>query len=183
MIEWLPPSIHSGITSVDATTMTVETGFETYTNAALVNVIPRQMAGLIARASGLADASGYCPINAYTMKSKADPRIFVVGDGCIPGDMPKSAFAASSQAQVAAEAIHAELFQEPQVEAEYRNICWSLIDSGDSVKIGGVYKATGQKIQQTSSFISKLDDAPDTRGINFVDSAIWYSTLTAGLYS
>ena len=183
MIEWLPPSIHSGITSVDATTMTVETGFETYTNAALVNVIPRQMAGLIARASGLADASGYCPINAYTMKSKADPRIFVVGDGCIPGDMPKSAFAASSQAQVAAEAIHAELFQEPQVEAEYRNICWSLIDSGDSVKIGGVYKATGQKIQQTSSFISKLDDAPHTRGINFVDSAVWYSTLTAGLYS
>lgn len=181
-IEWLPPSIHGGIKSVDPATMTVETGFETYTNAALVNVIPRQRAGVIAQAAGLAAAGGYCPIDAFTMKSREDPRIFVVGDACIPGDMPKSAFAASSQAQVAAQAIRTELLQEAQVEAEYRNTCWSLIDSGDSVKIGGVYKPTPQKIQQATTFISKLDDSPDTRGLNFVDSAAWYSTLTAELY-
>ncbi|HWJ19503.1 MAG TPA: FAD/NAD(P)-binding oxidoreductase, partial [Geobacterales bacterium] len=35
MIEWLPPSIHSGIKSVNPATMTVETGFEVYANAAL----------------------------------------------------------------------------------------------------------------------------------------------------
>jgi NADPH-dependent 2,4-dienoyl-CoA reductase/sulfur reductase-like enzyme len=182
-IEWLPPSIHGGIKSVDPATMTVETGFETYTNAALVNVIPRQRAGVIAQAAGLAGVGGYCLIDAFTMKSREDPRIFVVGDACIPGDMPKSAFAASSQAQVAAQAIRTELLQEAQVEAEYRNTCWSLIDSGDSVKIGGVYKPTPQKIRQATTFISKLDDSPDTRGINFVDSAAWYSTLTAELYS
>lgn len=182
-IEWLPPSIHGGIKTIDPATMTVETGFETYANAALVNVIPRQMAGVIARAAGLADASGYCAIDAFTMKSRVDPRIFVVGDACIPGDMPKSAFAASSQARVAAQAIRAELLLEAKVEAEYRNTCWSLIDSGDSVKIGGVYRPTPQKIQQAKTFISKLDDTPDTRGNNFVESAAWYSTLTAELYS
>ena len=37
-----------------------------------------------------------------TMKSKMDANIFVVGDACIPGDMPKSAFSANSQAKVAA---------------------------------------------------------------------------------
>ncbi len=183
MIEWLPPSIHNGIKSVDAAAMTVETGFETYANASLVNVIPRQMAGLVARDAGLTDASGYCPIDAFTMKTKADPHIIVVGDGCVAGDMPKSAFAASSQAQVAAQAIYAELFQKPQVKGEYHNICWSLIDGGDSIKIGGSYEPTPQKIQQSSSFISKVDDAPDTRGINFADSAAWFSTLTTGLYS
>ncbi len=183
MIDWLPQSIHGGIKSVDPATMTVETSFETYTSAALVNAIPRQKAGAIARAAGLADARGYCPIDAFTMKSKADPRIFVIGDACIPGDMPKSAFAASSQAQVASQCIRAELLHEPPAEAEYRNTCWNLINSGDSVKIGGVYKPTPQKIQQASIFISKFDDSPDARGINFVDSAAWYSTLTAELYS
>ena len=183
MIEWLPPSIHGGIKSVDPATMTVDTGFETYANSALVNIIPRQRAGHIASSAGLADASGYCPIDPFTMKSKVDPRIFVVGDACIPGDMPKSAFSASSQAQVAAQMIRAELLQEAKGEAEYRNTCWSLIDSGDSVKIGGIYKPTPQKIQLASSFISKLDDAPDIRSINFADSAAWYSALTAKLYS
>jgi hypothetical protein len=183
MIEWLPPSIHDGIRAVDPKAMTVETGFETYSNAALVNVIPRQMAGLIVRTAGLNDSSGYCAIDPFTMKSKADARIFVVGDGCVPGDMPKSAFAATSQAQVAAQAIYAEFFQKPQVPAEYHNVCWSLIDRSDSIKIGGIYKPTPQKIQQASSFISKLDDGPDTRGINYSDSAAWFATLTAGLYS
>jgi NADPH-dependent 2,4-dienoyl-CoA reductase/sulfur reductase-like enzyme len=183
MIQWLPQSIHGGIKSVDAATMTVETGFESYTNAALVNVIPRQKAGTIAQVAGLTDASGYCPIDPFTMKSAADPRIFVVGDACIAGDMPKSAFSANSQAQVAAQWVCAELLQESHAEAEYHNTCWSLIDGDDSIKIGGVYRPTAQKIKQTSSHVSKLEDAPRTRVVNFADSAAWYASLTAGLYS
>ena len=46
--------------------------------------------------------SGFCPIDPENMKSKMDANIFVVGDACIPGDMPKSAFSANSQAKVAA---------------------------------------------------------------------------------
>ena len=45
MVEWLPPSIHDGIKSVDPKTNTVTTGFETYKDVALVNVIPAQTAG------------------------------------------------------------------------------------------------------------------------------------------
>jgi len=183
MVEWLPPSIHSGIKSVDPATMKVETGFETYTDAALVNVIPRQTAGAIARAAGLTDEKGYCPIDAFTMKSRLDPHIFVVGDASIPGDMPKSAFAAHSQAAVAATAIKAELSGKPAPEAEYRNTCWSLIDKDDSVKIGGTYRPTATKIQEASTFISKMDDTPEIRRTNFEDSASWYSTLTTELFA
>ena len=42
------------------------------------------------------------------MKSKTDPNIFIIGDAAVAGDMPKSAFAANSQAKVAANAIRAE---------------------------------------------------------------------------
>ena len=57
MVEWLSPKIHDGLKSVDPKTNTVVTGFETYKNAALVNVIPAQMAGKIARDAGLANQS------------------------------------------------------------------------------------------------------------------------------
>ena len=59
MVEWLGPKVHDGLKSVDPASGTVVTGFETYKNAALVNVIPAQMAGAIARDSSLANASGY----------------------------------------------------------------------------------------------------------------------------
>jgi sulfide dehydrogenase [flavocytochrome c] flavoprotein chain len=183
MIEWMPKSIHGGIKSVDPATMTVETDFETYANAALVNVIPRQMAGAIARNAGLADAGGYCPIDPFTLKSRADSRIFVVGDACISGDMSKSAFAAGSQAKVAAQAILAELLQETKAEAKFESWCWSLIGSGDSVKLGGSYEPTLEKIRQTELVISKLDDAPAVREANFADSLSWYESMTAGLFS
>lgn len=183
MVEWIPPSIHSGIKSVDPATMTVETGFETYKGAALVNAIPRQMAGAIARKAGLADDKGYCPIDPFTMKSRMDDRIFVVGDACIPGDMPKSAFASHSQALVAAARIEAELLDKPKPEAEYRNTCWSLIDANDSVKIGGLYKPTQTKIQEAGTFISKMEDTPEVRRANFEDSASWYAGLTSELFA
>ncbi|MDH8399111.1 hypothetical protein QIG82_26965, partial [Klebsiella pneumoniae] len=40
LVEWLGPKVHDGLKSVDPKTGTVVTGFETYKNAALVNVIP-----------------------------------------------------------------------------------------------------------------------------------------------
>jgi sulfide dehydrogenase [flavocytochrome c] flavoprotein subunit len=183
MIEWIPPSIHSGIKAVDPAAMTVETGFESYKDAALVNVIPRQTAGVIARLAGLADEKGYCQIDAYTMKSRMDDRVLIVGDACVSGDMPKSAFAANSQAQVAALAIKAELLGLPKAEAEFHNSCWSLIDSGDSVKIGGTYRPTQAKIEQATTFISNMDDKADVRLANFEDSAAWFAGMTSYLFA
>lgn len=98
MVEWMAPDISDGLVSVDPATGTVVTG-ETYKEAALVNVIPAQKAGAVARQAGLADASGWCPVDAGSMASAMDPAVFVIGDAAIGGDIPKSAFAAGSQAR------------------------------------------------------------------------------------
>lgn len=182
MIEWMPPMIHGGIGRVDPATMTVETGFETYRGAALVNVIPRQTAGRVALDAGLAAAGGFCPIDPFTMKASADPAIHVLGDASIAGDMPKSAFAANSQAQVVAAAVVQELLDRPAADAAYRSRCWSLIAEDDSVFVGGAYRPTAEKIAQTGSEISALDDTPETRRRNYEDSAAWYAGLTGALY-
>lgn len=182
MIEWLSPMISGGVKSVDPKTMSVETDFETYKNAALVNVIPRQTAGQIAVDAGLTAENGYCPTDPFSMKSKSDDRIFVLGDASIAGDMPKSAFAANSQAQVVAQVIAKELLDASKPEVGYKNRCWSLIGTDDSVFVGGSYKPTEAKIEQTESDISAMDDTAQRRRINYQDSASWYANLTSDLY-
>ena len=103
------------------------------------------MAGKIARDAGLANQTGFCPINPENMKSAIDANIYVVGDACIPGDMPKSAFSANSQAKVAAMMIRGELTKSPTFPARYTNTCWSLIETDDTVKVGGRYEAEGRQ--------------------------------------
>jgi NADH dehydrogenase FAD-containing subunit len=182
MIEWVPESVHGGVQSVDPASMTVTTPFETYAGAALVNVIPRQTAGRIARDAGLADAQGYCPIDPFSMASRTDRGIFVVGDACIPGDMPKSAFAASSQARAAASVIRAELTGAPPPGLTYENTCWSLIATDDSVKVGGSYGPTDAKIAERSAFLSKPDESAEIRRETYAESAAWYASLTSAMF-
>lgn len=182
MIEWMPPAIHSGLVTVDPSTMTVETGFETYREVDLVNVIPRQTAGRIAIDADLTADNGFCPVDPFTMKSQADPMVFVLGDASIAGDMPKSAFAANSQANVVADVIGRELLASTEEPVSYQNRCWSLIGADDSVFVGGSYRPTADKIEVVESEVSDLTDTASVRRANYEDSAGWYAGLTAELF-
>ncbi|ODT49184.1 MAG: flavocytochrome C [Methylobacterium sp. SCN 67-24] len=183
MIEWLGPKIHDGIKSVDPKTNTVVTGFETYKDCAFVNVIPAQMAGEIARTAGLAPAGGYCAIDAATMKSTVDPNIFVLGDACIAGDMPKSAFSANSQAKVAAMTIRGELTNARTFPARYVNTCWSLVAPDDTIKVGGRYEPKDGKIAATETFVSKPGESAELRKENQAENMGWYAGITADMFS
>ncbi len=183
MIEWLGPKVHDGIKSVDPKTNTVVTGFETYKDSAFVNVIPAQMAGEIARSAGLAPAGGYCAIDPATMKSTADANIFVLGDACIAGDMPKSAFSANSQAKVAAMTIRGELTNARTFPARYVNTCWSLVAPDDTIKVGGRYEPKDGKIAATETFVSQPGESDALRKENQAENMGWYAGITADMFS
>lgn len=183
MIEWLSPKVHDGLKSVDPASGTVVTGFETYKNAALVNVIPAQMAGAIARDAGLANASGFCAIDPTNMKSVVDANIYVVGDACIPGDMPKSAFSANSQAKVAAMMIRGELASARTFPARYTNTCWSLIATDDCVKVGGTYEPKDGKIGASTTFVSQTGETADLRKQTQAENMGWYAGITADMFT
>jgi sulfide dehydrogenase [flavocytochrome c] flavoprotein chain len=182
MVEWLGPKIHEGVKSVDPKTNTVVTGFETYSNAALVNVIPAQTAGRLAIAAGLTNASGFCPIDPATMKSSNDSNIYVLGDATIAGDMPKSAFSANSQAKVAAMMIRGELANARTFPARYANTCWSLIETDDTVKVGGAYEAKDGKITATSTFVSQTNETPEVRRQAQAENMGWYAGIIADMF-
>ncbi len=183
MVEWLGPDIHSGLKSVDPKTNTVETGFEVYKNCALVNVIPKQTAGKIALDAGLANASGFCPIDPANMRSASDANISILGDSSIAGDMPKSAFSANSQAKVAALMVRGELTKSPVFPARYANTCWSLITTDDTVKVGGRYEAKDGKIAAVETFVSKTGETPQLRKETQAENIGWYSGITADMFS
>ena len=181
MVEWQDPKMHGGIKGVDAKTMTVRTDLADY-KADLINVIPAQMAGRIARDADLANKSGFCPIDPANMRSTIDANIYVVGDACIPGDMPKSGFSANSQAKVAAMMIRGELVKARTFPARYTNTCWSLIETDDTVKVGGRYEAKDGKIFAVETFISKTGESPELRRQTQQENMGWYAGITADVF-
>lgn len=181
MIEWMDPSMHSGIKSVDAKSMRVETGLETV-DAALVNVIPAQMAGKIARDAGLTNESGFCPIDAANMKSTKDANIFVLGDASIAGDMPKSAFSANSQAKVVANAVRGDLTGSRVFPAKYSNTCWSLIETDDTVKVGASYEPKDGKITTVTPFVSQTGETAELRKQTSDENIGWYKGIVADIF-
>jgi len=182
MVEWQDPKMHGGIKGVDPTTMTVNTDLANY-QAALINVIPAQMAGRLSRDAGLTNQTGFCPIDPASMKSAMDPNIYVVGDACTPGDMPKSAFAANSQAKVAAMMIRGELANMRTFPARYTNTCWSLIETDDAVKVGGRYEAKEGKIAAVETFISKTGESAELRRQTQQENMGWYAGITADMFA
>ncbi|NND90791.1 MAG: FAD-dependent oxidoreductase, partial [Granulosicoccus sp.] len=181
-IEWFSPDVHGGILSVDANAGTVETDFDTF-KGDLLNIIPAQTAGAIAVEAGLTNESGFCPIDADSMRSSTDENIFVIGDASVAGAMPKSAFSANSQAKVAAMTIRADLLSSRLFPAKYSNTCWSLIATDDGVKVGASYSpGEDGQIQSTSTFISQTDEDSATRKATYEESISWYSAITTDMF-
>ncbi|MGF1610860.1 MAG: FCSD flavin-binding domain-containing protein, partial [Kiloniellales bacterium] len=181
MVEWLPVDFTGGIESVDAKSHSITTAAETFT-ASVANIIPPQMAGRIARDAGLADESGWCPVDPTTLESKQLPGIHLVGDAIIPGDMPKSGFAANSQAKVCAQAIVAALTDRPAFEARFFNTCWSFLAEHDAVSIGASYQVVDGKITAAESFLSDLGESAEERAKAARQAESWYRAFTADIF-
>lgn len=146
------------------------------------NVIPGQVAGRIIGEAGLADETGWAPIDPASMKSRDDPAIFILGDAAVAGDMPKSASAANSQAKVAAAVLLAEISGNAAPPARYVNTCWSLIAPEDSVKVGGTYEPTPEKITSIDRFISQPEEDRATRLATWQQSLGWYAGITSDMF-
>lgn len=181
MIEWLPLEITGGVKAVDVASNTIITEDERF-EASVANVVPPQKAGQIAQDAGLADDSGWCPIVPETLASRLVPDVHLVGDAIIPGDMPKSAFSANSQAKVCAQAILAELVDKQAFKPRFRNTCWSLITTDDAVKVGANYEATENKIAKIEGFVSQADESDEIRAQTAAEARAWYDAITADIF-
>ncbi len=178
MIEWVPAEFTGGgYERVDAAAKTVTGRSGEVFTGDVINFIPPQRAGAVARLAGLAGDGDWAPVLPETLQSKFDPEILILGDAAAQGDMPKSAFSANSQAKAAAHGLRARLLNERAFPPRYLNTCWSLIETGDAVKIGATYKAGAEKIETVEPFISKTDDSAELRKETETEVYAWYDSF------
>lgn len=181
MIEWQDPGMHGGIKAVDPKAMTVTTDLEVL-KAALVNVIPPQQAGQLARDAGLTDESGFCPVDADDMKSTKDPNIHVIGDSAVGGDFPKSGFAANNEAKITAMIIRAELAGGRRLPVRFTNHCWSTIAPEDAIKNGARYVPRDGKITMLDPYTSQRDESAELRAKQAREAVGWYIGMTTDIF-
>lgn len=181
MIEWVGPDFGGDKVEVRPDAMEVVIDGEV-TKVDVCNVIPAMKAGKIAEIAGVTNEAGWAPVHAATMASKADENIHVLGDSSHQGDMPKSGFAANSQAKVAAMAIRGALTGSKVFPAKFTNTCWSLIETDDGIKVGASYEATDEKIAKTDGFISKTGEDAALRKATFQESVGWYDGITSDMF-
>ncbi|SOC18373.1 NAD(P)/FAD-dependent oxidoreductase [Rhodobacter maris] len=181
MVTWFGPEFGAADVAVRPETMEVlvEGAAE---KVDVCNVIPAQRAGALARIAGLTDAAGWVPVDPFTMRAKTDPQIWVLGDASAQGAMPKGAFAAHSQAEMAAAALRADLFGRAPLPDHYANICWSVLAPGDAVKLGGLYEPRPEGITQVESFISAANEDTATRRRTLEEAQSWYEAFTHAIF-
>ena len=178
-LEWVSLSSGGKVTAVEADSMTLVTDFNRF-KADVVNVIPPQKAGAIAAIAGVADRSGWCPIDPVSFESKLQPGMHVIGDAAIMGAMPKSAFAANAQAKACASAVVRLLAGEKPVEPRLLNTCYSIVQPDYGISVAGVYRPEKDLFVdiEGAGGVSPLDAPASTRVAEAQFAHGWYKTIT-----
>jgi NADPH-dependent 2,4-dienoyl-CoA reductase/sulfur reductase-like enzyme len=180
MIEWVPLSQGGKVTAVDPATLTLTTEFASH-KASVANVIPPQKAGAIAAQAGVADRTGWCPVEPVAFESTLRPNIHVLGDAAIMGGMPKSAFAANAQAKICAAAIVKLLAGDKPQDPIVINTCYSLVAADYGISVAGVYRPEKGQLTDIpgAGGTSPLEAVGGMRGQEALYASSWFRTIAA----
>jgi sulfide dehydrogenase [flavocytochrome c] flavoprotein chain len=181
VLEYVSLSAGGLVTSVEAATNTVMTDFDKY-RPAVANIIPQQKAGRIAEIAGVADRTGWCPVDPITFESRLQPSIHVIGDAAIAGAMPRSASAATSQAKICAAAVAALLNGAPPPPPTLASSCYSLIQPEAAISQTGRYRPAGDVYKEIEVGVSPVDATRDQRAKEARDADVWFTTITSEVF-
>jgi NADPH-dependent 2,4-dienoyl-CoA reductase/sulfur reductase-like enzyme len=183
LIEWVGLSQGGALSQVDAKTKTLSTDFDKYT-AAVANIIPPQQAGRTAALAGVADRTGWCPVDPLTFESKLQKNIHVIGDAAIAGAMPRSASAANSQGAICAAAIAALLSGKTPGAPTLTSSCYSLIAPDYAISQKGTYRPVDDQYAEAEGgpVISPQDAPRAVRQSEARDADAWYRAITGEVF-
>jgi sulfide dehydrogenase [flavocytochrome c] flavoprotein chain len=185
LIDWIPADKGGTVSGVDANNMTVVAGeFEDKHQADVINLIPPQKAGKIAVDAGLTNESGWCPVNPKTFESTLQKHIHVIGDASMISPMPKSGYAANSQAKICAMAVVAALQGVEMGKPSYVNTCYSMISENYAVSVATVYRLEGDKIVSVkgSGGFSPMDATAEDRKREALYAHSWFKNITHDIF-
>ncbi|WP_456405185.1 FCSD flavin-binding domain-containing protein [Thiolapillus sp.] len=183
MITWVKGADGGKITGVDANSWTVSADVEDF-KGDVINIIPAQKAGKIAFMAGLTNDKGWCPVEGKTFESTIHKNIHVIGDSAIASPLPKSGYAANSEAKVCAAAIVALLGGGKAPQPSYVNTCYSIIAPGDGISVAMVYAYKDGKIIKVkgSGGLTPSEFDPEMRAREVQYAHSWFKNITADTF-
>jgi len=131
------------LTDVDVAAKTAKFEVQDDVKADVLNILPPQRAGAIARAAGVVTANDrWCDVDFLTFESVKVRNVHVLGDAIqVASGMPKSGHMANQHAKVCAAAVIALLSgQAPNPTPVLNNTCYSMITDKDSVHVCSVHQ-------------------------------------------
>jgi sulfide dehydrogenase [flavocytochrome c] flavoprotein subunit len=180
LVEYRPDS---ELVDVDVASMTAKLEFDDVA-ADVLNVIPPQSAGAIARQLGMANANArFCQVDFLSYESTVQKNIHVLGDSIQTADlMPRSGHTASQQGKVCAAAVVAlfaggELNPVPVVASA----CYSFIDDREAAQLASVHRYDPEGATMRIVPESSVASAPSAQEAVAADAwarDIWADMLT-----
>jgi sulfide dehydrogenase [flavocytochrome c] flavoprotein subunit len=181
MIERIALSQGGRVTSVDAATKTIVTDFGSY-SADVANVIPPHKAGRIAEIADVADNTGWCPIDPVSFASKLAPNIYVIGDACFAGSIPKSASAANAQARACAAGIVNALAGKASETPRLNGACYNTVAPGYAFSLKGTYQPRDGQFVESEVTTSPVEASRDTRQLEAEQALDWFKAITVDAF-
>ncbi len=187
LIEWWPGDTKgAAVVEIDVASKTAITQFGDKVQGAVLNVIPPQKAGKLAFTADLVDATGWCPVNKLTFESTRHPFIHVIGDASIADSLPKSGFAANTEAKVCAAAINSLLTGQSIESPAFSNGCYSIVGKDYAISVVGVYRLSddGKLIESIAGSGGTSSATATAQDLKFDTSYAysWYNNFTQDVF-
>ena len=184
MIEWRKAAdTGGGVMRVNARAGTVSTDFEDM-KPDVANIIPAQKAGDIAATAGLTDDSGWCPVTGKTFESTIHKDIHVIGDAAIQSPLPKSGYAANSEAKVVAAAVVDLVNGREPGTPSWVNTCYSIVAPNDGISVAMVYNLVDGKVAKVkgSGGLTPMDSSAEDRAREVLYAHSWFNNITSDIF-
>ena len=174
-----------GIAKLDAGGMSITTASGKTIKGDVINVIPAQKAGKVAKVAGLTNEKGWCPIDLGTFESTIHKGIHIIGDAAVAKGMPKSGYAANSQAKVCAAAVAAMLSGKEPGTPAYVNTCYSVIAKDWGISVAAVYRLAEDrsKIIKMSGGLTPMDASDEHHKRAVGNAYSWLNNITSDIFA
>jgi NADPH-dependent 2,4-dienoyl-CoA reductase/sulfur reductase-like enzyme len=182
-LEYVPLSSGGNVTAVEVATKTLVTDFDRF-KADVANVIPPQKAGRVTELAGVADRTGWCPVDPASFESKLQRNIHVIGDAAIAGAMPKSASAANAEGKLCAAALTKLFNGEAPTAPTLLSTCYSLVAPDYAISITGTYRPTADQYLEVEGAggTSPLDAPRSVRAREAAAADGWFDAITGEVF-
>ena len=174
----------AAVTELDVANRTLLTASGTRIKADLINIIPPQQAGEVAITSGLADESGWCPIDLLTFESRLQSNIHIIGDAAITNGMSKLGASANAQGKVCAAAVAALLNGQPPTARPLIETSYAIIGQEFGISATAVFKSSedGSKLDRLSGGASAAKTAKWQHQREYYNAHSWYNNITRDIF-